>query len=139
MKFDDAQQEDHRLSFWRECRQKAWGAACHAEWIGKELDIAMAQYKALQAEAEVNLEEQKTLKDALDSHTDENQAKRKTLRGRREEITTTIEDLTKNIRQGQQLMQQLYQSLETNISLAEHSKTWSWKQAEPVNPETPIA
>jgi hypothetical protein len=36
--FTQAQQKEHRETFIKECRQKAWGAACHANWIGGQLD-----------------------------------------------------------------------------------------------------
>jgi uncharacterized coiled-coil DUF342 family protein len=94
----------------------------------------MAQYKELQDEEKGVIEEIKRLKDALDSHTDENQAKRKALRDRIDAIHETIEALKKNIQQGQQYLQQLYQSLETNLALAEHCNTWSWKEASPDKP-----
>jgi hypothetical protein len=43
--FTIEQQEDHRKSFIQECRQKAWGAACNAHWIGKELEKLAAGYE----------------------------------------------------------------------------------------------
>ena len=42
MTFEDFQQTEHRIIFIQECRQKAWGAACHAEWISKQMDDLMA-------------------------------------------------------------------------------------------------
>jgi hypothetical protein len=35
MTFTDKQQKEHRETFIHECRQKAWSALCHAEWISK--------------------------------------------------------------------------------------------------------
>jgi hypothetical protein len=37
-------------AFIDECRQKAWGAACHADWISKGVDDIMAHYQKLQPE-----------------------------------------------------------------------------------------
>ena len=36
--FTEEQQKTHREAFINDGRQKAWNAACHAEWISKELD-----------------------------------------------------------------------------------------------------
>jgi hypothetical protein len=44
------QQKEHREAFIKECRQKAWNAACHADWISKELDILLAEFTKLQEE-----------------------------------------------------------------------------------------
>jgi hypothetical protein len=131
MNFTDDQQQKHRDAYIEETRQKAWGAACHADWIAQGLDHAMVVYTDLKKRSDENLEEQKRLKDGLDSHTDENQAKRKQLRDEREAVEQKIAEITKNIQQGQLLLQQLYQSVETNLELAEHCKTWSWKEADP--------
>ncbi len=70
MRFDELQQDKHRAAYIEEAQQKAWGAACHADWIAQGLDVALAQYKELEGKASANLEEQKKLKDALDSHTE---------------------------------------------------------------------
>jgi hypothetical protein len=36
--FTIGQQQNHRHAFIKECRQKASGAACHADWIAKQVD-----------------------------------------------------------------------------------------------------
>ena len=38
MTFTKPEQTKHRKAFIDECRQKAWGAACHADWIAKGLE-----------------------------------------------------------------------------------------------------
>jgi hypothetical protein len=43
--FTEAQQKEHREAFIHKCRQKASGAACNAEWVGKQLDEMMAQFQ----------------------------------------------------------------------------------------------
>jgi hypothetical protein len=47
MTFTDAPQERHPEVFMQECRQKAWAAACHADWISKTLDELLGQYQKL--------------------------------------------------------------------------------------------
>jgi uncharacterized protein HemX len=129
MTFTDEQQQRHRAEFIREYRQKAWGAACHAEWVAKGLDSIAAEYGKLQEEERGIHDELIKLKDGLDNHTDENQAKRKTLRDRREAIQRAIEALGKNMQQGQQALQGLYQSIEASLQLAKHAETWEWKES----------
>jgi hypothetical protein len=54
---------------YRECRQKAWGAACHASWIGDQLDKLIEDYAKLKRDDEALEGEIKTLETALDYHT----------------------------------------------------------------------
>ena len=42
MTFTKPEQDKHRKAFIDECRQKSWGAACHADWISKGVDDVMA-------------------------------------------------------------------------------------------------
>jgi hypothetical protein len=68
------QQHQHRDAFIQECRQKAWGALCHAEWISKNLDDLLALYQKFQAE-DAGLADQ--IKETeIDYHTVENRTKR---------------------------------------------------------------
>ena len=48
--FNGEQQEHHRKAFIEDCHQKAWGAACNADWIGKQSDELTSQYEKLQKE-----------------------------------------------------------------------------------------
>ena len=50
MTFSTLQQSEHREAFIKECRQKAWGAACHADWVSKGVDELLAQYQKLEEE-----------------------------------------------------------------------------------------
>jgi hypothetical protein len=52
--FTDKQQKAHRAAFIEECKQKAWGAACNADWIGKQVDEMLANYKKLKAPTSSN-------------------------------------------------------------------------------------
>jgi hypothetical protein len=45
MTFSEEQQQRARDLFIEECRQKAWGAACNADWIGKQQDELLAQFE----------------------------------------------------------------------------------------------
>jgi hypothetical protein len=134
MTFTDKQQKEHRAAFIEECRQKAWGAACHAEWIGKQLDDLTAEYQKIKANDDAFAVEIKSLETALDSHTYENRTKRKDLRGKRDGLVKPQNLLAENMRQGQKAMQQLYVSAEQNLALAAHADGWSWKEVRTENP-----
>jgi uncharacterized protein YlxW (UPF0749 family) len=68
--------------FIKDCRQEAWGAACHANWIGGQLDKLIEDYGKLQADDEKLEGEIKVLETAIDSHTKDNRDKRKALQER---------------------------------------------------------
>lgn len=128
MPFTDSEQQEHRAAFVRECRQKAWGAACHAEWIGKQLDDLTARYQQLQEEDRGLEAEIKALETAIDYHSVESRQKRKDLQERRNGLSGTMQTLAANIRQGQQAMQQLVTSVESNLELAKHAEGWGWNE-----------
>jgi hypothetical protein len=86
MTFTEAQQRDHRKAFIHECRQKAWGALCHAEWISKNLDDLLALYQKFQAEDDGLATSIKEAEKAVDYHTVENRTFRRGS-GRRLEVT----------------------------------------------------
>jgi hypothetical protein len=44
MTFTAEQQQRHRAAFIDDCRQKAWGAACNANWVGAQLDKLIEDY-----------------------------------------------------------------------------------------------
>ena len=54
--------------------QKAWSAACHADWIAKQLDKLIEDYGKLKAEDEKLEVEIKTLETAVDHHTKDSRA-----------------------------------------------------------------
>jgi uncharacterized protein (DUF3084 family) len=132
MTFTKLQQDDHRKAFIEECRQKAWGAACHAEWIGAQLDGLTAEYQKLQEQDRGIEAEIKALETALDYHTVDNRAKRKELQQRRPALAKAMQALGQNMSQGQQAMQQLYASAEQNLALATHAEGWEWKAVDSV-------
>jgi hypothetical protein len=70
--FTPLEQSKHRKAFIDECRQKAWGARCHADWVAKGLDSVMAEYEKLKAEDDRFAGEIKTLEAAVGSHTKDN-------------------------------------------------------------------
>jgi hypothetical protein len=41
--------------------------------------------------------------------------------------------LGENMQRGQQSLAQIHQSVETNLSLATHAETWSWKEVHKTN------
>jgi hypothetical protein len=128
MTFTDAQQHKHRDAFIHECRQKAWGALCHAEWISKNLDDLLALYQKFQAEDTELTASIKEAETAIDYHTVENRTKRKAMQERRNKLAQNMKALGENIGRGQQSLAQIHQSVETNLSLATHAETWSWKE-----------
>jgi cell division septum initiation protein DivIVA len=109
MTFTEAQQRDHRKAFINECRQKAWGALCHADWVSKGLDTVMAEYTKLQDQDRALTEEIKTLETAVDYHTVENRNKRKALQEKRNSLKGAMEAIGRNLQQGQQVLNNLQQ------------------------------
>lgn len=128
MTFTRAQQKEHREAFIKDCRQRAWAAACRAEWIGKQLDKLVEDYTKLKAEDEKLEGEIKTLETAVDYHTVENRNKRKALQERRNVITGQMKTLGHDVQQGQLGANELYQSIEASLQLAAHAETWEWKE-----------
>jgi chromosome segregation ATPase len=126
--FTEAEQQKHRTAFIHECRQKAWGAACNAEWIGTQMDELMAQYTKMQEEDRGLEAEFKTLETALDSHTKDNRDKRKALQERRTALANSLQALGQNATEAQRAMQNLYASVETNLALAKHAEGWAWRE-----------
>jgi chromosome segregation ATPase len=131
--FTDEEQQLHRDLFINECRQKAWGARCHADWVAKGLDTIMAEYEKLQAEDRGLEAEIKGLETAADYHTVENRNKRKGLQERRNAIAKAMQQLGANMQQGQKALQGLYQSGETNRQLAKHAEG-GWQEVEVSTP-----
>jgi hypothetical protein len=130
MTFTDKQQKEHRETFIQECRQKAWGALCHAEWISKNLDDLLALYQKFQAEDAGLAASIKEAETAIDYHTVENRNKRKAMQERRNKLAQDMQALGENIGRGQQSLTQIHQSVETNLQLAKHAEGWGWKEFE---------
>ncbi len=130
MTFTKAEQTKHRHAFIEECRQKAWGAACHAEWISKNMDeLAGHIQKRQQEDGELDAAI-KTAETAIDYHTVENRNKRKAMQERRNQLAKEMQLISENLTRGQQSLQVLYQSIESNLELAKHAEGWSWKEVE---------
>jgi hypothetical protein len=130
MTFTEAQQREHRKAFIQECRQKAWGALCHAEWISKNLDDLLALYQKFEDEDRKLIAEMKIAETAIDYHTVENRTKRKEMQERRNKLAQDMKALGENIGRGQQSLAQIHQSVETNLQLATHAESWSWKEVD---------
>jgi hypothetical protein len=126
--FTAAQQKEHREAFIQECRQKAWSAACHANWIGDQLDKLIEDYGKLKTDDEALEGEIKTLETAVDYHTVENRGKRRILQERRNALAKQMEAVSAGIQQGQRGLNELHQSIEANLQLAKHAETWEWKE-----------
>jgi hypothetical protein len=129
MTFTKPQQTAYRRVFIDECRQKAWGAACHADWISKGVDEIMAHYQKLQAEDRALEEAIKAAEVAVDYHTVENRNKRKSMQERRNTLAEQMKVIGENSQQGQRALQDLYRSMESNLALAKHAEEWEWKES----------
>jgi predicted nucleic acid-binding Zn-ribbon protein len=90
----------------------------------------MAEYTKLKAQDDQLAADIKELENAPDHHTVDNRGKRRALQGQRDEVAKVQSVIGENIRQGQRAMQNLFQSVETNLALAEFAQTWEWKEAE---------
>jgi hypothetical protein len=134
MIFTDKQQKAHRATFIEECRQKAWGCACHANWISKGVEGLLVEYRRLQEEDKTLEADIKALEAALDSHTVDNRNKRKAIQERRNTLAHNMKVIAESSQEGQRVMSRLLESIESNLKLAEHAETWEWKEIEP----TPI-
>ena len=128
MIFTEEQQKKHRETFIHDCRQKAWGAACHANWVGAQLDKLIEHYAKLKKDDETFEREIKTLETAIDYHTVENRGKRKALQERRNALAKQMEALGAAMQQGQRGLNELHQTIEANLQLATHAETWEWKE-----------
>jgi len=133
MTFTEEQQKKCRTAFIDDCRQKAWGARCHAEWIGKQTDGLMTQYEKLKSQDDALASEIKTLETAIDYHTVDNRQKRKELHERRNALVPVQNELVEAMRQAQAALQQLYANAEQSLALAAHAVGWSWKEAPAVS------
>lgn len=134
--FNEKQEKEHRQRFIEECLQKAWSAACHADWISKGIDGVLEQYQKLQEE-DKRLEAAIQAADlAIDAHMKDNREKRKTLQERRNAVAKEMQLLITNAQEGQRAMQQLFQSVESSLALAKHAETWEWKEIETAKEET---
>jgi chromosome segregation ATPase len=132
--FTDDQQKQHRKTFIDDCKQKAWGSACHAEWIAGQLEALTTDYTKLSQEDEKVAGEIKTLELSPDSHTKDNRDKRKALQERRNALAKQKEALGRMIQQGNDAAANLYGNVEASLALAKHAETWEWKELESSNP-----
>jgi argininosuccinate lyase len=131
--FTQKQKQDHRAAFINDCRQKAWSAACHANWIGNQLDKLIEDYAKLKVEDEKLEGEMKVPEVATDAHTKDNRDKRKVLQEHRNTIAKGMQILQAEMRQGQPGLNDLHQTIEASLQLAAHAETWEWKEAAAVH------
>jgi hypothetical protein len=124
MTFTKPQQDRRRKTFIDECRQRAWGAACHADWISRGVDDILAHYQKLQAEDRALEEAIKAAEVAVV----ENRNKRKSMQERSNTLAQQMKVISENAQRGQQSLQQLYASMESNLALAKHAEEWTWKE-----------
>jgi hypothetical protein len=128
-------QEQHRSTFINDCHQKAWSAACHADFIAKQLDELMARYAKFKEEDDTLAAEIKDAENAPDYHTVENRAARKVKQERRNQLAQIMQALGTNMGQGQKALEQLQTSIDSNLSLATHAESWSWPEPKTDDPE----
>ena len=124
MTFTKAEQDNHRKALIEDCKQKVWGARCHADWISKGMDQLAAEIEKRQKEDG----ELKAAEAAVDFHTVENRNKRKAMQERRNQLAKEIGRIGEYLKLGQQSLQGLYQSIESNLELAKHAAGWEWKE-----------
>jgi hypothetical protein len=131
MTFSKEQQQYARKVFVEECRQKAWGAACIADFVSEQHDKLMADYEKRKREEDADLEAQISAIDtAPDYHTKDNREKRKGLEQRRDIIAQQRQALVAAAGELQQGMRGLYANVENNLAIAKHAETWEWKEAQ---------
>jgi hypothetical protein len=137
-RFTAKEQTEHRKSFIDDCLHKAWGAACHAGWIEKSLTELIAAYQKLQVEDKELETAIKANAEGFDNHTVENRNKRAEMQKKRFNIANQMKLIAKNTQEGAESMQKLLNSVDQNLTLADHAKDWSWvEKAEPtVSEET---
>jgi hypothetical protein len=129
-RFTEKQQKAHRQGFIDDCMDKAWGAACHADWISKSLTELVTEYQKLQAEDKA-LEAQITANaEGFNGHTVANRNKRNELQKRRNAIANTMKLVATNSQKGAETMQRLLDSVDQNLLLADFAKDWSWTEVE---------
>jgi chromosome segregation ATPase len=91
------------------------------------MDHVLEQYKKLQDRDRTLEADIKELASAVDSHTVDNRNKRNALQERRNHIAKRYR-YAKSAQQGPKAMQQLLQSVESELALAAHAETWEWKK-----------
>jgi hypothetical protein len=135
MTFDQTQNREAREAFIKECRQNAWGHACHADYVAKSTDKLIAEFAELKRQDDELAAEAETLAKALDYHTVENREKRKTLQDKRAELFKVREVLSRTIAEGNSFLKTLYQKVDSFTSLAEHAEKWTWPEGAPIATE----
>jgi hypothetical protein len=115
--FTEKENSDCREVFIKECKQKAWGAACHADFISKRLDGAMAEYQKLEAQSTQLGEESNWLEAAPDHYTAENRNKRKAIQTRRDGLNKTMGPISANVQQTNRAVAELHRNIESNLAL----------------------
>jgi hypothetical protein len=129
MNFAKSEQDKHRKAFIEDCRQKVSGAHCHADWISEGMDHLAAEIEKRQKEDGEREAAVKAAETAVDFHTVENRNERKAKQERRNQLAKEIGLIGENLNRGQQSLQGLYQSIESNLELAKHAEGWEWKEA----------
>jgi hypothetical protein len=108
--------DDCSEAFTKECKQKAWGAACHADYISTQLDGVMVEYTDREK--------------APDRHTVESRNKRKAIQKQRDALLRAMKAIGENVQQGNRAIAELHRSVESNLALAKHAEEWGWAEAQ---------
>lgn len=135
--FTSTQQLEHRTQFIEECRQKAWGAACHAEWISKNMDRLHERYNKLHADDTLLKGDLEKIAADPDKYSPENRAKKRDIESRREQLAADMKAIAPHAQEGQKALMNLRNSIESALELAKHAETWTWKEVEAEPEEAP--
>lgn len=104
MTYTDDEQQEHRAAFIQKCRQKAWGAACEADYIGDQVEKLTIEYTKLK-------EEDDEIASSPEHHTVANRERRKALAAGMKLLQESIQD-------GQGRMERLLQQADQNLAVA---------------------
>jgi hypothetical protein len=129
-RFNEKEQTAQRKAFIADCIEKAWGAACHADWIQKSLNELVAHYQKLQAEDKEIEAVIKANAEGFDNHTVENRNKRAAMQKKRTDVGNQMKLIAENTREGGNAMRRLLDSVDQNLLLADFAKDWSWKEVD---------
>lgn len=104
-------------------------AACHADFIGKQLDQLMAEYAKLKQQDGTLEADIKEAEAAIRfPHRSTTATSAKPLREKRNQLARLLQAFGNNMGTGQKAFEQLLQSIERALALAAHAEGWSWKE-----------
>lgn len=130
MQFTPEQNERYRAVFVEESYQKAWGAVCNAELIGKNMLEVVEKMKEVDDEKNKLIIERDEIRNGLEAHTPENRDKVNELGARITHLANQEGKLKKYFEGGNRAATELHQTALTNLGLAEFALTWTWENPE---------